>query len=163
MEVLQNKITDEASTQKKSAKLLALESKLESKLKKIDKEVTFYEQNDNCPTCKQHIDDTFRSGELDRNNQAKGEVRTGLAEIQKQFEETSKRIQEIDKIIKHVQSHNNEVIKQLGVQNKPNKTTRVDPNRQNYIENDYSLSPVVLDTPKEPVRIVDGKFSIGGL
>ena len=111
VEVLQNKITDEASTQKKSAKLLALESKLESKLKKIDKEVTFYEQNDNCPTCKQHIDDTFRSGELDRNNQAKGEVRTGLAEIQKQFEETSKRIQEIDKIIKHVQSHNNEVIK----------------------------------------------------
>ena len=111
VEVLQSKITDEASTQKKSAKLLALESKLESKLKKIDKEVTFYEQNDNCPTCKQHIDDTFRSGELDRNNQAKGEVRTGLAEIQKQFEETSKRIQEIDKIIKHVQSHNNEVIK----------------------------------------------------
>ena len=58
---------------------------------------------------------------------------------------------------------NNEVIKQLGVQNNPNKTTRVDPNRQNYIENDYSLSPVVLDTPREPVRIVDGRFSIGGL
>jgi hypothetical protein len=58
---------------------------------------------------------------------------------------------------------NNEVIKQLGVKNNPNKTTRVDPNRQNYIENDYSLSPVVLDTPREPVRIVDGRFSIGGL
>lgn len=58
---------------------------------------------------------------------------------------------------------NNEVIKQLGVQNNPNKTTRIDPNRQNYIENDYSLSPVVLDTPREPVRIVDGRFSIGGL
>jgi len=58
---------------------------------------------------------------------------------------------------------NNETIKQLGVQNNPNKTTRVDPNRQNYIENDYSLSPVVLDTPREPVRIVDGRFSIGGL
>ena len=55
------------------------------------------------------------------------------------------------------------VTKQLGVQNIPNKTTRIDPNRQNYIENDYSLSPVVLDTPREPVRIVDGKFSIGGL
>ena len=58
---------------------------------------------------------------------------------------------------------NNETIKQLGVQNNPNKTTRVDPNRQNYIENDYSLSPVVLDTPRGPVRIVDGRFSIGGL
>lgn len=56
-----------------------------------------------------------------------------------------------------------DITKQLGVRNIPNKTTRVDPNRQNYIENDYSLSPVVLDTPREPVRIIDGKFSIGGL
>ena len=57
----------------------------------------------------------------------------------------------------------NNVTKQLGVRNNISKVTRVDPNRQNYIENDYSLSPVVLDTPREPVRIIDGKFSIGGL
>ena len=109
--VLQSKITDNLSVKKKSSKLLALESKLETRLKKIEKEVTFYEQNDNCPTCKQLIDESFRSGQLTRNNQAKGEVGTGLEEIQKQFEETSKRIQEIEKIINHVQSHNNEVIK----------------------------------------------------
>jgi hypothetical protein len=58
---------------------------------------------------------------------------------------------------------NNSITKQLGTPNTPNKTTKRDPSRQNYIENDYSLSPVVLDTPREPVRIVDGRFSIGGL
>jgi hypothetical protein len=57
----------------------------------------------------------------------------------------------------------NSITKQLGTPNTPNKTTRRDASRQNYIENDYSLSPVVLDTPREPVRIVDGRFSIGGL
>jgi hypothetical protein len=55
------------------------------------------------------------------------------------------------------------ITRQLGIPNRPNKTTRRDTSRQNYIENDYSLSPVVLDTPREPVRIVDGRFSIGGL
>jgi hypothetical protein len=55
------------------------------------------------------------------------------------------------------------IIKQLGTPNLPNKTTRKDTSRQNYIENDYSLSPVVLDTPREPVRIENGRFSIGGL
>lgn len=55
------------------------------------------------------------------------------------------------------------VAKQLGTPNTPDKRTRRDASRQNYVENDYSLSPVVLDTPREPVRIVDGKFSIGGL
>jgi len=58
---------------------------------------------------------------------------------------------------------NNSITKQLGTPNLPNKTTRRDKSRQNYIENDYSLSPVVLDTPREPVRIENGRFSIGGL
>lgn len=55
------------------------------------------------------------------------------------------------------------VTKQLGVANLPNKQTKVDPARQQFIENDYSLPPVVLDTPREPVRIENGRFSIGGL
>lgn len=55
------------------------------------------------------------------------------------------------------------VTKQLGVANLPNKQTKVDPARQQFVENDYSLSPVVLDTPREPVRIENGRFSIGGL
>jgi hypothetical protein len=58
---------------------------------------------------------------------------------------------------------NNSITKQLGTPNTPDKTTRRDNSRQNYIENDYSLSPVVLDTPREPVRIENGRFSIGGL
>ena len=56
-----------------------------------------------------------------------------------------------------------DVTKQLATQNLPNKATIVDPNRQAYLENDYSLPPVVLDVPREPVRIQDGRFSIGGL
>jgi hypothetical protein len=55
------------------------------------------------------------------------------------------------------------VTKQLGVANLPNKKTKIDPSRQQFIENDYSLPPVVLDTPREPVRIENGRFSIGGL
>lgn len=56
-----------------------------------------------------------------------------------------------------------DVTKQLATPNLPNKATKVDPNRQAYLENDYSLPPVVLDVPREPVRIQDGRFSIGGL
>lgn len=111
IDVLGSKIQDHDSVKKKSGKLVTLESKLESRLKKIEKELLFYEQNDNCPTCKQHIDDTFRAGELARNNQAKGEVGTGVQEIKNQYEVASKRLQEIEKIINHISSHNSEVIK----------------------------------------------------
>lgn len=45
----------------------------------------------------------------------------------------------------------------------PNKTTKKDKNREQYKEDNYLLPPVVLNTPKEPVRIENGKFSVGGV
>jgi hypothetical protein len=48
------------------------------------------------------------------------------------------------------------ITKQLGVQNSPDKVSKVDVSRQQYIENDYSLPPVVLSTPREPVRLMVG-------
>jgi hypothetical protein len=45
----------------------------------------------------------------------------------------------------------------------PNKSTKKDKDREKFKENNYLLPPVVLDTPRPPVRINGGKFSIGGL
>lgn len=53
-----------------------------------------------------------------------------------------------------------DVKKQLVV---PNKSTRKDPARKDYLENGYSLPPTVLDKPKEPVRIEGDNILIGGL
>ena len=45
----------------------------------------------------------------------------------------------------------------------PRKTTRKDNNRQKFVEEGYALPPVVLDTPRNPVIIENGQFTIGGL
>lgn len=45
----------------------------------------------------------------------------------------------------------------------PNKTTKKDKDREKFKANNYLLPPVVLDTPKPPVRISNGRFSIGGV
>lgn len=45
----------------------------------------------------------------------------------------------------------------------PSKSTKADTNRKNYTENGYLVPPVVMDIPKSPVRINNGKFSVGGL
>jgi DNA repair exonuclease SbcCD ATPase subunit len=111
IDVLNSKISDDTSMKKRSAKLLQLESKLETRIKKIDKEVHFYEENDNCPTCKQFIDEQFRTEQLDRSNKTKREIGLGLEEIQKQIQDTNRRIEKIQKIVKHIQEHNNEIVK----------------------------------------------------
>lgn len=45
----------------------------------------------------------------------------------------------------------------------PNKKTRIDSDRQKFKENNYLLPPVINNKPKAPVRIANGKISIGGI
>ena len=111
IDVLNSKISDKLSVEKKITKLLQLESKLESKLKKFEKEEKFYEENDNCPTCKQGIHETFRHEQLSGINKTKGEVGVAITDIEKQIQESNERTQQIQKIVKHIQDHNNEIVK----------------------------------------------------
>jgi hypothetical protein len=45
----------------------------------------------------------------------------------------------------------------------PNKTTRKDSSRSKYVESNYLLPPVVLDKPKDPVRVSGNSILIGGI
>ena len=45
----------------------------------------------------------------------------------------------------------------------PNKSTKKDKNRQMFKDNGFSLPPVVLNRPRPPVRLENGRFSVGGL
>jgi len=111
IDVLNSKISDQMAMQKKSGKLVHLESKLESRLKKIEKEVGFYHDNSDCPTCKQGIEQEFREQQITTLNNTKVEVNDALTDIAKQIAETSDRIDAIQKILQHIQTHNNEVVK----------------------------------------------------
>ena len=121
IDVLNSKITDKLAVEKKSTKLLQLESKLESRVKKLDKEVSFYNENDNCPTCRQGIESSFRKDQLKTLGQNKEEVNKGLIEISTQISDTNKRIEEIQSYLKHIQAHNNEIVKHNSTINAINK------------------------------------------
>jgi len=108
---MQSKVSDQVSVQKKSAKLLQLEAKLESRIKKIDKEVTFYEEHSDCPTCKQSIEEHFRTEQVSTLTSTKSEVTTALSDIATQITATSTRFEEIQNVLTHITAHNNEVVK----------------------------------------------------
>ena len=111
IDVLNSKINDRLVIEKKSSKLLQLESKLESRLKKLEKEAKFYEENHDCPTCKQSIADEFRRSQLTGIDKTKGEIGIGIQDIETKIQETNQRIEEVQKIVKHIQAHNNEIVK----------------------------------------------------
>jgi DNA repair exonuclease SbcCD ATPase subunit len=111
IDVLQRKIQDKLSVEKKSKKLLQLESKIETNIKKNEKDIAFYEEHDNCPTCRQVIDGEFKAGQVVERKSKVNTQREGLAEISAEITKANQRIEEINEIIKHISSHNNEIVK----------------------------------------------------
>ena len=109
--VLQKKIEDKISVEKKSKKLLQLESKIETNIKKNEKDIAFYEEHDNCPTCKQPIDGEFKQDQVEERKSKVNTQREGLTEIATQITQANQRIEQIQNINKHINGHNNEIVK----------------------------------------------------
>ena len=109
--VLQSKIADGDSLEKKNKKLFQLEAKVESNIKKVKKDIEFYEQNDNCPTCRQSIDGRFKESQV---NERKDKINTqqkGLEEITAEINKLNTRLTEINSVVKHINAHSNEIVK----------------------------------------------------
>ena len=111
IDVLQRKIEDKLSVEKKSKKLLQLESKIETNIKKNEKDIAFYEEHDNCPTCKQTIEGDFKSEQVSERKSKVVTQREGLTEISAEIAKANQRIEEINNINKHISGHNNEIVK----------------------------------------------------
>ena len=111
IDVLNHKISDKLAVDKRNKKLITIESQLETSYKKIEKDIEFYEHNDNCPTCKQILDTEFKNKQVTERSNKKSEVKKGLDEITKEIEKLQQRSAEITAINKHITEHNNEVVK----------------------------------------------------
>jgi chromosome segregation ATPase len=109
--VLQKKVEDKISVEKKSKKLLQLESKIETNIKKNEKDIAFYEEHDNCPTCKQTIDGEFKREQVEERKSKVNTQREGLTEIATQIAQANQRIEQIQDINRHINGHNNEIVK----------------------------------------------------
>ena len=58
----------------------------ESKIKKFDKDISFYENNDTCPTCDQDITDDTKSRKIEESVRQTGEIKKAGVELQKQLD-----------------------------------------------------------------------------
>ena len=109
--VLLSTIEDKLSTEKKINKLNQLESKVDDNIKKNKKEISFYEKNDSCPTCKQGIAEQFRNDQISEIEKKVDNQQKGLEQIKEEIGKLDTRMIEIQEINTKIYSENNEVIK----------------------------------------------------
>ena len=108
--VLNSKIGDKKEKlEKKSKGLFQVKGKIENNIKKNEKDIEFYQHNDNCPTCKQSIEPEFKEQQVTERTNKLGTQKTGLTEVESELENITNEMSEITKIIQHIVEHQNQV------------------------------------------------------
>lgn len=92
---LTQEIIDAQAVEKKQSKVGLLEKQLQSKLEKLHEDIAFFQENENCPTCKQKIEQGFRSAEVDKKLHTCTEVESGIVQLKEEASKINDRLSEI--------------------------------------------------------------------
>ena len=90
-----NTISDEDSVKKNLKKLENFELTIENKVSKKKKDIKFYSEKDECPTCKQDIDSEFKTSMIDEGTKKLTELETALDQLNKEVTSKQRRLEEI--------------------------------------------------------------------
>ena len=95
--LLNHSIHDQNSILKKHKDLDSYKLQIDKNLKKLNNENTFFEDNENCPTCEQDIDETFKKDKLQQISSNIQDMNDGIDKLHKEMDKVTGRIDEITK------------------------------------------------------------------
>lgn len=92
---LKSSISDKSTINDKIRQLQDLRTKISSKVETIKKEVNFFHEFDNCPTCQQAIDEAFKADAISTKSTKIIETEVGLSQLQDEYNRVSERMDKI--------------------------------------------------------------------
>jgi DNA repair exonuclease SbcCD ATPase subunit len=99
---LLDQASDQTSLKERHRKLISFQSKIETNLSRHKKELSFYCDNDSCPTCRQPIDTEFKNSTTEQTNKKIEELTVGLANIGKEVDSCIETISAVETIMKKI-------------------------------------------------------------
>ena len=112
---LNTSISDQSKVQTKLRTLETLATQLDSKISKLEKEVEFFTDHNDCPTCRQGIEHEHKEDIIKRDNTQINEVREGKAKLAEEYNKLNARLSEIAQTLQKI-SDLNTIISNSNVQ-----------------------------------------------
>ena len=94
---------------KKVQKLKGLDATLKEKRSAIKKYMDFFENNDDCPTCEQHIDETFKNNMIVKKQDEYDKFDKGIAELKDELKRQEDVVAAINDYIKQIRENDAEI------------------------------------------------------
>ena len=108
---LLSKISDDEKVKKNYNKLKDIKSTLVEKHKAHSKVVGFFENNDDCPTCQQHIDEIFKKEMISDRQKDVTKFSNGLKELEEELKKSKERQKEISDIANKIRENEVQIAK----------------------------------------------------
>ena len=86
-----------------------LEKKINRNSHRTKEDIKFFEETDNCPTCKQPIDETFKTKTLDEKAKKIAEFEKALSDIAAEVQTTEERLSAISAVMNDIRSQETDV------------------------------------------------------
>ena len=102
-------IEEQPIIDKKLKKLNRLHNTISEKQKRIETEVDFFNDNEECPTCEQHIDSDFKTKAIEVRTKKLQEYINGLKDIDKDIDTNEKELNTIINISEKIKSNDVEI------------------------------------------------------
>ena len=102
-------ISDKAKTSAKLSKFTTIQQNLIKTHRKIDSDIEFYHNNDDCPTCKQTIGNEYKTHIVEERNKKLVEVDDALSKVKTEIHSVNIRLFEIESITEQIQSLNSQL------------------------------------------------------
>ena len=74
--------------------------------------IGFFEKNEDCPTCQQHIDETFKSTMINKKKIEVDKLSKGMNDLKDELDATKAKVSTINEVNKNIQSNNVEIAKE---------------------------------------------------
>lgn len=102
-EELQLVVSSKIETESKVKQITKIESQIENNLSKYKKDIGFFQTHDDCPTCKQSIEEEFKLEELKSLGDKITECQHGLSQLENKLLEEQSKLDTINNVQKQIQ------------------------------------------------------------
>jgi DNA repair exonuclease SbcCD ATPase subunit len=93
---LLEQIADEDKVSKRKNKIIEMGSALNERIRALKKEIDFFNNHDECPTCKQEIDPDYKGDVVEKRGSKLVEITGGVSDLQQKLKDVNDRIKQIE-------------------------------------------------------------------
>jgi len=109
---MHDKISNSTKIEEKFNKLKDIQSQLKEKHRAHSKLINFFENNEDCPTCQQHIDESFKDDMIEKENSKSEKLNSGMGELLEELKQTQAKVNIINEVNQNIQTNRVEIAKE---------------------------------------------------